>query len=230
MLPRHWSRNKGLKHLQCSLAVVVGCHPPPWPATQFPAPRTRSLVHSSCWRRLYLVVDAQLYQRGVALERFHNSQDPRPRNEVWFHVKALQRVVHLQHFCQCLRAEGSRKSWQWEFRGSAAGVQLTLPPEGIVRTPCAVHFHRHQMGELCVGWKGFLNMSMWEATAKPCMDKPLGPPQKATVHTCECPVTASPLCSQHGDGRDAVQLHPCLLSLHCSFCVGLRHFLSQQAE
>lgn len=70
-----------------------------------PSTRTRSPDQSARSCMLYLVVNTQLYEWCVTLERFDNGQDSWPRDEVWFHVQALQCVIDLQHFCQRLWEE-----------------------------------------------------------------------------------------------------------------------------
>lgn len=103
------------------------------------SPRAGSPDQSCHPHSHYLVVNAQLHKRCVTLECFNDSQDPRPRNEVWLHIQALQCVIDLQHFCQGLWTEVGRKSWQSDRQGQSTTGQQGFSPPHLQSTPRGFH-------------------------------------------------------------------------------------------
>lgn len=120
-----------LRELHLPLALCHGTlgspHMPPSPD------------HSCPPHTLYLVVNAQLHKRRVALERFNNSQDSRPRNEIWLHIQALQCAIDLQHFCQGLWTEVGRKSCQSDRQGQSTKGQQGFSSPHLQSIPGGSH-------------------------------------------------------------------------------------------
>lgn len=52
---------------------------------------------------LYLVVNFNLCQGFILLQRINQCQNTRPSDEIGLYIQTLQCFVHFQHICKCLR-------------------------------------------------------------------------------------------------------------------------------